>query len=544
MRVLLLMGFLCLTWVSWAQEENTRMSRKGKVKARTEQKKKKLDLLQNWFQQIDLTAAIDSIEGLVPADTLPKVSPADSLHRINRSLNERVDSLSLQSHADSLSNRIGQLGDNLEKRADSIGSKVTNKLDDLQQNVSDKIQRTINDKTGEQVEMPELNKSGLPNTGELIPKTDPDLDLKLPETKFPDFNEGTSLPNIPSIADPSIPNLSIPELKLPSTDATLDLRNLPSTTDSLSLKDLSGLPSRLGIDTAKIRESLGVDNRLAPYIDRTDSLSIEDLQNMGMEQIEAYAENSKPVQELSEELKRANALKAEQEALLQRYQDKKLLMEDIKRKSANVANEVINPLSDEFKQAQEAVSKARKLNPAVQSFKEIVRKRPNEMKNKPFYERLVPGIGLQPFNGADFEIDVAPFLSYRITGRWSAGLGGVYRVAFNSDNRYYAGQGGVYGFRGFADFNVLKGFFAHAEIERLHLDYAIKPPAETEFQQRTWNGYAGIGKQVPLTRKINTTVTALYRIEMKGYLPGTSHFGIRMAFIYVTKKVRKPTALE
>src|SRR5690606_29837443 len=169
--------------------------------------------------------------------------------------------------------------------------KVTDKLDDLQQNVSDKIQRTINGKTGEQVEMPELNKSNLSNTGELIPKTDQDLDLKLPETKFPDFNEGTSfLPNIPSIADPSIPNLSIPELKLPSTDATLDLKNLPSATDSLSLKDLSGLPSRLGIDTAKIRESLGVDSRLAPYIDRADSLSIEDLQDMGMEEIEAYAE--------------------------------------------------------------------------------------------------------------------------------------------------------------------------------------------------------------------------------------------------------------
>lgn len=540
MRVFLLVGFLCLTGVSWAQEENTRVNRKAKIKARAEQKKRKLDSLSNRLQQIDLTAPVDSLGGLIPADTLPNVSPVDSLHRINRYLTERVDSLSLQSHTDSLSNRIRQLGDNLEKRADSIGSKVTDKLDDLQQNVSDKIQRTINGKTGEQVEMPELNKSGLSNTGELIPA----LDLKLPDTKFPDFNEGTSLPNIPSIADPSIPDLSISELKLPSTDATLDLRNLPSATDSLPLKDLSGLPSRLGMDTAKIRESLGVDSRMAPYIDRADSLSMESLQNMGMEEIEAYAENSKPVQELSEELKRANAIKAEQEAMLQRYQDKKFLMEDIKRKSANVANDVINPLSEEFKQAQQATAKARRLNPAVQSFKEIVRKRPNEMKNKPFYERLVPGIGLQPFNGADFEIDVAPFLSYRITGRWSAGLGGVYRVAFNSDNRYYAGQGGVYGFRGFADFNVLKGFFAHAEMERLHLDYAIKPPAETEFQQRTWNGYVGIGKQVPLTRKINTTVTALYRIEIKGYLPGTSHFGIRMAFIYVTKKVRKPTALE
>src|SRR5690606_25612157 len=141
-------------------------------------------------------------------------------------------------------------------------------------------------------------------------------------------------------------------------DATLDLKNLPSATDSLSLKDLSGLPSRLGIDTAKIRESLGVDSRLAPYIDRADSLSIEDLQDMGMEEIEAYAENSKPVQELSEELKRANAIKAEQEAMLQRYRDKKLLMEDIKRKSANVANDVINPLSEEFKQAQQATAKA------------------------------------------------------------------------------------------------------------------------------------------------------------------------------------------
>jgi hypothetical protein len=150
--------------------------------------------------------------------------------------------------------------------------------------------------------------------------------------------------------------------------------------------------------------------------------------------------------------------------------------QEIIRKAKLVANDKLNKLTPALKSAQQQIAKAKKLNPAVQSFKDIVKKRPNEMKGKPFRDRFVPGLSLQSYRQEKFTVDWAVEVGYRVSGRLTTGAGYTYRVSLSEKNLNWIGNEGVSGYRFYTEFRLLKGIYAHGEFETLTLD-KFKQPA-------------------------------------------------------------------
>lgn len=62
-------------------------------------------------------------------------------------------------------------------------------------------------------------------------------------------------------------------------------------------------------------------------------------------------------------------------------------------------------------------------------------------------------------------IDLSPFTAYKISERPSFGIGGNYKLMTKNKFQGITHEGAVYGYRGFTEFKLHKGFFAHAEYE-------------------------------------------------------------------------------
>ena len=67
------------------------------------------------------------------------------------------------------------------------------------------------------------------------------------------------------------------------------------------------------------------------------------------------------MKELDEQTQKLRAAQAKQAELLQRYQDKKFIQEEMKRKTANVVNDQLTKFSPAIKDAQSDMTKTKKV---------------------------------------------------------------------------------------------------------------------------------------------------------------------------------------
>lgn len=94
-----------------------------------------------------------------------------------------------------------------------------------------------------------------------------------------------------------------------------------------------------------------------------------------------------------------------------------------------------------------------------------------EIQRSPFKERFYFGgnLGLQ-FGSATY-IDISPLVGYRITEKFSAGLGATYIYYNIKETAYnYGYETSIYGGRVFARYHFMENLFAHAETEVLNMD--------------------------------------------------------------------------
>jgi hypothetical protein len=162
------------------------------------------------------------------------------------------------------------------------------------------------------------------------------------------------------------------------------------------------------------------------------------------------------------------------------------------------------------------------------------------MKSKPPRERLVPGITLQVYNKEVFTIDWGAQVGYKLSKRVIVGAGGVYRMSVGEKYPAWVRGEGIYGYRGYTGFNLIKGFYAHGELESLYSRTLVDPQTNVEVpSHQTYSGYFGIGKRYDITKKIRGSAIVLYRAEFKGDLPEMSKINLRISFDYDLKKTTK-----
>lgn len=490
----------------------------------------KIDSLRNSTRQpIDSLKSIDLTKGVT--------HKSDSLRSL---VNKPVSVIGkgeelIENKVDSLGNRVTKLGTDLNKKVEGANQKilhetenVTHKTTGAVTSTETKIENKAKQVTGENVKVPGADKlnatgvnvpdlktsgvdlSGVSNTDAKLPELNTgsvtkELSSEIPKTSNVDIAKG-----IPSVKD------GISDIKLPKTDE-LD-----------KVKDLTGELKTLEGKLAGAEKYEGEAQKLKSM----DAAQVE-------KQAEGQLKNVSQVKGLGSEITKAQQIQAQQEALLQKYRDQKLLEQEIKRKAANVANDFMGEHATEVKNAQAQLTKSKKGLHSIKNFNDLFKRRSDELVGKKFYQRLLPGITTQVYqNNKTVSIDAGLQVGYRISPRFTAGIGGLYRVGFNNDYKYYAKGIGVYGGRIYMDLTAYKGIFVHGEFEILKLDSSrmISLQKLESIPNKVYGSYFGLGKKINISRRIKGSVMGLYRVEYDGKLPSIKKLNMRLGFDYLIGK--------
>jgi len=565
-NLFLILISVCYASLSWAQD-STRQEKKGiistvheklnssttNVNQSTDSLKHKLSaktlhhaadsLTQSKWNAKAASQKYDSLQQILGSqnklttvtDTVTKriTKPSDKLKQGADSLQHKADNY-LQAKLDSVEQKFNKPLDKLNSNISSIEKPVEQKVEGVKQTIdqkTDKLQTNVQNATDGTVKAPikDLNITNvdLPSKQGSVP------DAAISNSNLPGLN--TDLTGV------TVPKGSTESLRLPDTKLNVD-----------QLKDKANLKIPEADKVKNIQGEIGqVDSKLAEAeqygkelqgLKKMDSASVESAVKKAEDKL-AEMDELKGLEEakkLEEKKLTLTKQQLEYNTMLQRYQDKKLLKDEIARKSRNVVNGKINKLTPAFKEAQEKIAKAKKINSNVEKFDDGKLKRENEMADKPFKERLVPGITLQVYNKQVFTIDWGVQLGYKLSNRLLMGVGGIYRIEVSENYSSWVKSSGIYGYRTYANFNLVKGFYVHGEFESLHLDSFVHPQTQMEVSSlQTYSGYFGIGKKYDISKKIRGSAIILYRAEFEGDLPSMSKINVRIGFDYNTKKRTK-----
>lgn len=480
------------------------------------------------------------------SDTLHNAQPSNKLDSIKNvvygsfSSKERISSKDL-SESDTLKKELSRLPsssirvggntqhstDSLQRDVDALNAEVI-KAQGYTQNKGDSIRERISKPAGK---LKDKTESKIPTIVEKkieVPATE---QLHLPSIK----NESPSLSSInTSGISPDI-KTDIPTtdaLRLPSTDVKdVSNINLPQAADLDKVNDksdnLKSIDGTLG-EAGKYEADLQSIKEGTP--DNLDKLS---------EQAEQKMTEIPEVGTASEEITQATEEQAKYEAMIQRYRDRKLLEEEINRKYKAVANDYVTQQTGKVQEAQKQLQLSKYKATRVKSVKDIFKKQSDELEEKKFYQRLVPGITWQIYTKDFVLADVSLQVGYRVTPRLTTGIGAIYRLGFDKQVDFFVKGLKTFGGRAYLDMTIAKGLFAHAEFEALKLHPTTSLNTNETFSNKLYESYFGFGKSFNITRNVRGNVFGLYRVEHAGKLPAASKVSVRFGIDYVFRRPKK-----
>lgn len=125
-----------------------------------------------------------------------------------------------------------------------------------------------------------------------------------------------------------------------------------------------------------------------------------------------------------------------------------------------------------------------------------------------FWDKIYFGGNFNAQFGTLTFIDVSPLVGYRITERFSSGLGITYRYISND---FYNYSSSIYGGRVFAQHSIWRQFFAHAEYESLSTEFYSR---NLDRVIRDWVPGLMIGGGLfqPLGKRAGFQIFALYNL--------------------------------
>jgi hypothetical protein len=212
-----------------------------------------------------------------------------------------------------------------------------------------------------------------------------------------------------------------------------------------------------------------------------------------------------------------------------------------------VKQKAVDHFAGKEKQLQEAMDKMSKLKQkysSLNSLSEIPKKRPNEMRNKPFIERMLPGIALQiQKRGDDLMVDFNPYAGYRLTGKLTTGMGWNQRVGYNTRSNNFSPEVRIFGPRAFGEYKIGKGFSPRLEAEVMN---TFVPPfvrtISNEPGERQWvpTVFVGMKKEFRITKGVRgTSMIMLRTFNVDHKSPYADVLNVRFGFEFPIKKKSK-----
>lgn len=418
----------------------------------------------------------------------------------------------LQSKADSL-NRIGQPSALVQKSLDSLNNlKPIKTLDSLnqeivtlQQNIQDpinKIEKGINDK------IQSFN--------------------KITDNQFTIDNA----PNSPKLPETSLstPTLNGTDIKVPDVNQQVQ-----------EVKNQIQVPDELKQAQEQLSKVGDVSSKVDAYQNEVQQIKEGGLKNSTA--IDKLAEDKiaeiKEVGALQQELGKANMpTNMDEEAA------KNMLKEQAKEEVMKVAKDHFAGKQEALTAAMQKMSDLKLKYESLDSLN-VPKRRANPMKAKPFVERIVPGLSFQVQKSQYWLIDINPSVAYRITDRWSAGLGWNQRLGYGK-RVVYQEQESMYGPRLFTEFRWNKGISFRLEGESL---FGIPVPsfakAKSMEDPARWinSAFVGIKKDYRIVNRLKGTLFVLYLIYDDNLSsPYANKLNTRFGFEYSFKQKKNKAA--
>lgn len=449
------------------------------------------------------------------SDTLnPKLSiKTTSLDSIKQNLNYRIDSLNkLQLPTDQYSrllDSLNQLGalkildpaengvTDAQTKADALTEKLTSPVDKLEQAVNDKLNL--------------MKKEG---------------------------GDGANLPNNLDLTQPGSTNLDLPELnigqpQIESGGLKGQIPNLPSIDKNLpaveGLKDINkGMSDVKAITTEVAGYGEDIKNVTSGNLEEVNQIP-EKLESEAVKNVDAEAlqEHERIVDQYQELVASGNDPEAlKKQALLQ---------------ATKLATNHFKGKEEVLQQAIDKVNSYKSKYTELTGLENIPRRQPNEMKGKPLVERLVPGITLQIQNTTDFWLDYNLALGYRVTKRFTTGLGWNERVGITNKISFTT-KDRVYGPRTFLEYKLKRGFALRSDVEKMNV--YVPPfdfgPSGFWSRQWKWGVFIGMKKEYDFIKSVKGNFQFLYNVyDDQGQSPYLSRFMVRFGFEFPMRKKEK-----
>lgn len=314
------------------------------------------------------------------------------------------------------------------------------------------------------------------------------LDLSLPSAEFslPDF----SLEN---------PGLNLPALESPLGSIDLNKPQIP------------GMPDELG--------------QLKQYTDQAKAIKegkVDEVLDRQLANIDEIQELQK--QQSQFQMPEMNVGKAKQQYL---------------SLAKTAAKEHFAEKFDQVDNALQGMSKLKKKYNSVQSAKDLPKRRPNEMKDKSFVERLVPALGLQLMQRNIWMLDANPSLGYRFNQYFSAGVGWNQRWAHDFDKKRYRHDERLYGPRVYSEYKLKRGLGLRAESDYVNalIRTRFNEPVGREW---VWNVLAGLRKDYKISRNINGHLQLMYNLINPENRSPYPRFNLRIGFEFRLTRLKMP----
>lgn len=479
------------------------------------------------------------------------------------SYQQKMDSLQtkLSAKVDSLTNfklpdiRLTKSIDSLQQKIDNLKSqglfkeakKAEKKLADLQTKAKTSIaagqQKITSLQKGVNGKLDMFNKEG----------------GKLGNVNLPDVN--SKLPNFPSVGN----GINAPQLntQLPSVNG---LPNMNGKVGNMSLPSLSGKTNAALPNTPTVNTGAGTGNIGLPAID---------LKNIGLgdvgkgltdvststKEIGKYTEGVKNItkdglndEKLKKEME-ANAANLaggkaletqltdieKQKAMVEKWNSdpeyrKEMAVNQAKEQATNHFAGKEKELLAAIDQLSQAKAKIKDAEQVVDMFK----KSANPMKGRSFRERLDLGVSLQLLSRSDVLMtDFNPYAGYRISGRFTAGIGWVQRLPLSTKNYSVVELEDVYGPRTYLQFKIKGSAFVKAEVEFLNEFERVAGQGPSAEKGRQWitDYLVGYKQSFKFSKKMGGHVQILYNLfDPFHQSPYFERVNIRFGFEFPQRK--------
>jgi len=432
-------------------------------------------------------------------------SQADSIKQSYKSKLALLESTkaNLQHTVDSAGN-LRLPTEKLTDKIDSLSQKQTELLNSLNQKVADLKSKTIS----------KINSLELPT------------EIQQKVSSLTENIEGFQLP----VNDFDIPSLSLANSPLGNLDGLSS--SMPSADQLNGLSNIS-LPSELSVSQ--------VGEQINGYSQDIQNLADGNLQQV--RQLPQTIENrAAEVSGLSEITKQAEQL----DPMLNATKNPEAMKEEAMQQAQQMTVDHFVGKEEQLQAAMDKISKLKKKYSSLNSLSEIPKRRPNEMRDKPLIERVMPGIAIQiQKENDDLLADFNVYFGYRFNSRLTSGIGWNQRVGYNTDlYTWSATDVRVYGPRGYGEFNLGKGFSPRAEVEVMNTLvpplFKTAPVADTGEREWVWGAFVGMKKDYKFVKNVRGTALVMFRLfNTEHKSPYADVLNVRFGFEFPMKKQLK-----